>query len=308
MTEKIPFLPIEELTPSFTIAALSEVQDWGLLSSGIPEAWQRSRGAGITVAVLDTGAPDHIDLNDNALPGLNCAGTKDAKDKQGHGTHVAGIIGAVQNGFGVVGVAPECKVLPIKVLDDSGRSSFEAVINGIRIAIENGADIINMSLGSPAKPPQELHDIIKNATARGIIVIAAAGNDGGSVNYPAHYDEVIAVAALSKDGKMARFSSRGDEVDAVAPGTDIYSTYLNNQYALLNGTSQAAPFIAGVCALLLSWSRNTPGVPPIQGYQEMLQRLDDLCDPSGRIGSAGRDGAWGFGIPSFANYMPWRSQ
>jgi subtilisin family serine protease len=308
MNEKIPFLPVEELTPRFVLSALSEVQDWGLLAAGVPDAWQRSRGAGITVAVLDTGAPDHIDLNDNLLPGLNCAGTKDEKDRQGHGTHVAGIVAAVQNGIGVVGVAPEAKVLPVKVLDDSGRSSFQSVIDGIRVAMEHGADIINMSLGSPTQPPKELHAIIREANARGIIIIAAAGNDGGAVNYPAHYDEVIAVAALAKDGKMARFSSRGTEVDAVAPGVDIYSTYLNNQYALLNGTSQAAPFMAGACALLLSWSRNTPGVPPIKNSQEMLQRLDDLCDPSGRIHAIGRDGSWGFGIPSFANYMPWRSQ
>lgn len=308
MNDKIPFLPIEEMTPTFVISALSEVQDWGLLASGIPEAWGRSKGAGITVAVLDTGAPNHIDLNDNLLPGLNCAGTQDEVDRQGHAFHVSGIIAARQNGFGVIGVAPECKILPIKVLDNSGRSSFQSVIDGVRLAIEHGADIINMSLGSPTEPPHELHQIIKEAHNRGIIIVAAAGNDGGSVNYPARYDEVIAVAALSKDGSMARFSSHGPQIDAVAPGVDIYSTYLNNQYALLNGTSQAAPFIAGICALLLSWSRNNAGAPPIKNTQEMLQRLDDLCDSKGRVNSPGRDGDWGFGIPSFANYMPWRSQ
>jgi subtilisin family serine protease len=146
--EKLPMLPEEELTPTFVIAALSEVQDWGISLVDIPDAWKRTKGAGITVAVLDTGGPDHEDLNDNLLPAQNCAGTRDAADHQGHGTHVAGIVAAQLNGIGVVGVAPEAKVLPIKVLDDAGRASFTAVASGIRVAIEQGADVINMSLGS----------------------------------------------------------------------------------------------------------------------------------------------------------------
>jgi subtilisin family serine protease len=150
--------------------------------------------------------------------------------------------------------------------------------------------------------------VVNEAAAKGIIIVAAAGNDGKAVNYPAKYDNVIAVAALSKDGKMARFSSHGGEVDAVAPGADIYSTYKDNQYAVLSGTSQASPFVAGLCALLLAYARNTPGSQPINNVQDMLRCLDDLCDPSGRLNSPGRDGDWGFGIPSFANYMPWRTQ
>lgn len=218
-------------------------------------------------------------------------------------THVAGIIAAAANGFGVVGVAPEAKILPIKVLDNNGRSSYDQIARGLRTAIDQRVDIINMSLGSPSAPPQVIHRLIQEAVQQKIIVVAAAGNDGGGVNYPAHYDEVIAVGAVDKNGNLANFSSRGSEIDAVAPGVEIYSTHLHNNYATLRGTSQASPFIAGICALLLAWSRDPQsGVKPIEGYQEMLQRLDDICyvgsEKDARIG---RFGDFGYGMPHVGN-------
>ena len=213
-------------------------------------------------------------------------------------THVSGIVGARQNDFGIIGIAPECKILPIKVLDDGGHGGFYTIEAGIRAAMAANVDIINMSLGAPFEPPASLHAAIQEAAARGIILVAAAGNDSGAVNYPARYDEVIAVAALDKNGELASFSSRGTEVDAGAPGVDIYSTYLNNQYALLKGTSQASPFIAGVCALILAWARKNNLV--INGYKHMLHRLNDLSDPGGRVGLWG-DRTLGFGVPNFAN-------
>jgi len=304
MTEMIPFLPPEALKAEFVVASLSETTDWGLSYVGIPEFHKLTKGAGITVAVLDTGGPTHDDLNANLLPALNCSGTQTGDDKQGHGTHVAGIIAALQNGVGVVGVAPEAKVLPIKVLDDGGHASFAVIERGIREATAAGVDIINMSLGAQVQPPASLHEAIKEASAKGIILIAAAGNDAGAVNWPARYDEVIAVAAMGQDGKMARFSSRGDQIAVGAPGVNVYSTYLNNQYAVLNGTSQAAPFMAGVCALILAHKRANPGEAPITSTQDMLRELDKICDPAGRV-ATGKDGEFGFGIPSFAN-IPWK--
>jgi subtilisin family serine protease len=160
-----------------------------------------------------------------------------------------------------------------------------------------------MSLGAPSEPPKEIHNLIKEAVSKGIIIIAAAGNDSGKVNYPAHYDEVIAVAALDKNGNLAHFSSRGHEVDGAVPGVDIYSTHFNNGYAKMSGTSQASPFMAGICALLLSYSRKTAGVPLIKNYIEMMQALKTVADDSPFI-TAGDIKQWGYGVPNFANINP----
>lgn len=212
-------------------------------------------------------------------------------------THVSGIIAALENGVGVVGVAPEAKILSIKVLDDSGHSGFSQIADGIRAAIAAKVDIINMSLGAPTTPPDDFYTAIKEAYDAGIIMVAAAGNDAGAVNWPARYDEVIAVSAIDNQGNLANFSSHGDQIDFGAPGVNIYSTYLNNKYAILNGTSQAAPFIAGVCALLLSWNRKNPNLPQIKNMNDMLIALGKFTDVNGRL----TDGKFGLGIPKFAN-------
>lgn len=303
----IPFLPIEDLTPRFVFSALSQVCDWGLMAYGIPEAHTKTKGAGVTVAVLDTGVdPTHLDLIGNILQTQNCTSSQSPLDVQGHGTHVCGTIVAVDNGIGVIGVAPEAKIISIKVLGDDGTSGYDSIERGIRLATELGVDIISMSLGATVEPPASFHDAIKAAAAQGIIIVAAAGNDSGSVNWPARYKEVIAVGAIGPNGELTSFSSRGPEVAVIAPGLNIYSTYLANNYAVLSGTSQATPYVAGICALLLSWSRATPGVKPVSGYEEMLSRLDDLSDPHGRIGVHGKTGEIGFGIPNFANYQAWK--
>lgn len=217
-------------------------------------------------------------------------------------THCAGIIAALQNGTGVVGVAPKAKILPIKVLDDQGQGTYQSIIDGINLAVERKVDIISMSLGCP-RPHQGLQDAIRRAYEAGVILIAAAGNSHGEVEYPAAYPEVIAVSAVDKHGKIADFSCRGDAVDAAAPGVDVYSTYLNNQYALLSGTSQAAPYIAGVCALMLSYAKNNEEAEQIKNSQDMLKVLSEVCDHNSVVAKK----EYGFGIPKFANYMPWEN-
>lgn len=306
MSANIIFLPVEDMIFESVVSSLSETEDWGLIYAGIPEAHKHSKGKGVTVAILDTGASSHIDLNTNIKQSFNSSDMQDYIDRQGHGTHVAGIIAAAQNNTGIIGVAPEAKIMPIKVLNDNGTGGYDNIARGIKIAIDNGADIINMSLGAPNTPPSFVQDVIKEAYDKGIIIVAAAGNDSGAVNYPAKFDEVLAVGAIGADGKLANFSSRGNEVACVAPGVNVYSTYLNGQYAILNGTSQASPFMAGVCALLLSWSRNNSDAPQINNAQDMLKLLDNLCDPVGRIGFEGKQGVIGYGIPQFANFMPWK--
>jgi subtilisin family serine protease len=304
MSDQISFIPVEELEPMFVMSQLSELADWGLVMAGVPEAHQRTKGSGIKVAVLDTGGPNHIDLNANLLPALNASSSPTADDNGGHGTHCAGIIAALQNGLGVLGVAPESHILPVKVLNDNGLSGFDAIERGIRMATAAGVDIISMSLGAAVEPPVALHQAIQQAVAAGIFIFAAAGNDGGCVNWPARYPEVIAVAAIDQSGQIAGFSSRGEAVAVGAPGVGIYSTYLNNGYALLSGTSQATPFVAGIGALLLAWQRANPSIPPIRTVQDMLQRLDDMTDDH-MVFAGTKHGLLGYGVPRFAN-MDWR--
>jgi subtilisin family serine protease len=301
MSEFIQFIPAEDMEAQFVMAALSEVADWGLMATGILDAQKSTMGEGIVVAVLDTGYGGHVDLDENLFhPAIDCSGSATAEDHQGHGTHVAGIICAAKNDMGIIGVAPKAKFLPIKVLDDGGHGGYQAIADGIDQAVALGADIINMSLGAPQPPPDFVHDAIKRANAAGKIIVAAAGNDASAVNYPACFDEVIAVAAMDKDGSMARFSSRGAQVKAGAPGVGIYSCYLNNQYAVLSGTSQASPFIAGVCALILAHTRANPSEVQIKNSVDMLKALSLVTDKTGAfIGATG--GAFGFGVPKFGN-------
>ena len=224
----------------------------------------------------------------------------DGIDRQGHGTHVAGIIGAIKNGSGIVGVAPSCKLICIKVLSDNGHGGYASIEQGIQKAMDCGAHIINMSLGASVAPPDSLRSKIQEATGRGIIIVAAAGNDSGAVNYPAKYPEVIAVGAIDENGNLADFSSHGSEISVVAPGVNIYSTYLNNQFAVLRGTSQASPFIAGICALLLSQDmQNNNGQRTILSIQGMLDALNQICDPKDSPDTDGKieGNDTGLGIP-----------
>lgn len=258
---KIRFIPKEELyfkTNSFQ--SLSQTQSWSHSLIGINELWEVSDyGKNIKIAVLDSGYSEHDDLKDSwCLENCyDCTFMKDAKDYScGHGIHVAGIISANNNSFGVVGVAPKSSIISIKVLDSNGSGSFNYIADGLRKAIDLKVDIINMSLGTSQTPPFIIHNLIKEAVSKGIIVVAASGNDSKSVNYPAKYDEVIAVGALDQNKKICAFTSKDNTLDLLAPGSDIYSTFLNNSYSLMSGTSQASPFIAGLCALIKSALKN----------------------------------------------------
>jgi subtilisin len=304
--DDIKFIPDEDLVVhKVDFVQLSQTQNWGVDVCKINEAWKVSRGKGVKVAVLDTGITPHLDLEGQWNQAFNCTSDPDYTDGSSHGSHVAGIIAATDNDQGVIGIAPECFIIPIKVLSNNGSGSYDFIAKGLRTAIDAGADIINMSLGASVQPPQMIHDLIKEAVSRGIIILAAAGNDAKEVNWPARYEEVIAVAALDQKGAMAHFSSRGEQVKTVAPGVQIYSTVPTNQYGMMSGTSQACPFVAGVCALILAHSRNTPGAKPIIDYVDMLKALDTLCDNTPYL-QTGDAKNWGFGIPKFAN-IDWSS-
>jgi subtilisin family serine protease len=256
-------------------------------SYGIPQLWRTSKGSGVTVAVIDSGIYPHTALKDVVVDYRNFSSDSDVYDTLGHGTHVAGVIGAKSGA--AKGIAPEVKILSLKVLGHSGMGSNEAVAEAVRFATEAKVDIVCMSLGS-SKPDARLHDALKAAHSSGIVVVCAAGNDGGAVNYPAAFQETIAVGAVDKNRNACEFSSRGKEIAVAAPGQDITSTWLADGYATVSGTSMAAPFVAGVLALYVS-SQKSEGNKI--DHAAVLKALSDTCRDTGE---PGRDPIYGWGL------------
>jgi len=210
-----------------------------------------SSSPNVLVAILDTGIDQqHEDLVGQVIDGINLADSPTTSDILGHGTHVSGIIAATpDNGIGVAGVASNCRLLNVKVADDSGMVWPSTVAEGIVWAVDNGARIINMSLLVPT-PLSTLEEAVDYAWSNGVVLIAAAGNEGSSIPvYPACYPEVIAVAAVDADGRLWTKSNSGDWVDAYAPGVEIFSTLPCNDYGYRSGTSMAAAHVTSVAAL-----------------------------------------------------------
>lgn len=276
----------------FTASDIKEIVDWGLALTGVPEVWKKTKGAGVKVAVLDTGvAMEHPDLKNQIIEARDF--TRSAfgvYDKQGHGTHCCGVIAAEENGAGVIGVAPESKLIVGKALGDDGSGQGRDIANAIDWAVVVGARIISMSLGSPFDDIY-IHAAVKRAVSKGVIVICAAGNEGQNTkhtNFPgAIKPESFTVAAIDKMGRVAEYSSSGPEVDVAAPGSDVLSCYPPSGYARLSGTSMATPFVAGVVALVLS-----AGVPI-----ESVHVLRELVKKSAiDSGLPGHDASFGWGL------------
>ena len=206
----------------------------------------------ITVAVIDTGVcMSHEDLDGRVLDnGYDFVDNDDdPEDVFGHGCSVAGIIAAnIDNGIGIAGFAPNVSILPIRVLGPNGSGSMADVAAGIVYAADNGADIINLSLGSFVGSQTE-KDAVDYAVDKGVTVIASAGNSGGSLpGYPARYENVVAVGSVDRNGSRSSFSNKGGDI--WAPGRDVHTIYLNNGYKALNGTSFSAPYVSAMAAVL----------------------------------------------------------
>lgn len=235
---------------------------WGVERIGAPVAWRRTTGVGVKVAVLDTGVEaSHPDLRGNLVERVNIKFPGwPAGDNNGHGTHVAGIIAAANNTFGVVGVAPQAQIYAVKIFDYRGRGFISDIVSGLEWAWKNKMQIVNMSFGTK-QPSTALKKAIDACLEAGMLLVAAAGNEGqkeGEILYPARYPGVIAVSATTQDDNLADFSSRGPEVTVAAPGADVLSTYPGGQYRTMSGTSMAAPHTSGVLALILG-ARNDLG-------------------------------------------------
>lgn len=255
---------VRYVEPDYAVYALVQEIPWGVdRVFGDEEypfsTWTTSTGAGIRVAILDTG----IDENHEDLTVAGGTTTVDdthwGNDGNSHGTHVAGTVAALDNDLGVVGVSPAVDLYAVKVLDDGGSGSVASVVAGIEWAVEQGIPVLNMSLGS-SSDSQTLRDACDAAYAAGHLLVAAAGNSGNppgigdNVGYPAAYESVIAVAASTINDTRASYSSTGPAVELIAPGSSILSTIPGNEYGTKSGTSMASPHVAGVAAL--TWAAN----------------------------------------------------
>ncbi len=261
----------------------AQIIPWGIERVGAPAVWAYSGGTGVKVAILDTGIDlDHPDLAANIAGGYNAIRARSTyDDDNGHGTHIAGSVAALDNSIGVVGVAPQASLYAVKALDRKGVGRLSSLINGLAWCISQDIQIVNMSLGSSGDN-LSFHQSIQAAYDAGIVLVAAAGNSGGTpVDYPAAYPECISVSATDSTDQLAGFSSWG-KVDLAAPGDIVYSTYNTGYYATGSGTSMAAPHVSGVAALYLALH----GGSDPEGVKAALQATADTT-----VGAAG-DPLW----------------
>ena len=277
--------------------AVAETLPWGVDRIDAELVHPYNKGTGVKVAILDTGIDlDHPDLH--VVGNVTfVSGTSSGDDDNGHGTHVAGIVAALDNDVGVIGVAPEAALYAVKVLDRNGSGSWSNIIKGLQWAVDNHMQVINMSLGGTSGS-STLKTACDNAYAAGVVVVAAAGNNGNSsgtgdtVLYPARYDSVIAVAATDSADKRASYSSTGPKVELAAPGSNINSTLPGGAYGTKSGTSMASPHVTGVAALVIA-----SGIQDGNGNghinDEVRQRLQQTADD---LGTAGRDSLYGYGL------------
>ena len=316
---------IEYAEPNHTVKAFSIPNDeyysfqWNFSIINLEKAWDYSTGEDITVAVLDSGINSHgrDGFGLRLLNGYNALISRESRweDFNFHGTHVAGTIGQeTNNGTGVAGIAFHAHLLPVKVLNRMGFGTIASVASGIRWATDHGADIINMSLGD-SEGAQTLLEAIDYAYGKGVLLVAASGNDSSAaelnpVSYPAAYDHVLAVGAVDYTSSRSFYSNGGPELDVVAPGGDLENDVNSDGYAdgvlqetfveylgfsgfaidwnyrYLQGTSMAAPHVTGVAALIKSLH---PAWGPDEITEALIQTAKDL-------GPAGKDDQYGYGL------------
>jgi subtilisin family serine protease len=311
-----------EPNETFKVAATTTVpndplfaQQWPMSQAdgiGAPGAWWTSKGAGAVIAVLDTGADlTHPDLapnlwtNPGEIPGNGIDDDGDGyvddvhgvnvlahngnpQDGHGHGTEMAGAAAGVGgNRIGVTGVAPEAKIMPVKVLGDDGSGNTDSVIAGVQYAVAHGADVINLSMNGP-QDSQALDETLAAARAAGVTIVASAGNDGANrdttPSYPASTPGVLAVAATATDGGLTPFSAYGKSVPLAAPGENVLSTARGGRYEASSGTSIASAQVSGAAALLAA---ARPQATPDQIRDALVSGAHRLSLDSGMVGSGG---------------------
>lgn len=288
MTKELDASPIQ------MVDVVEETLGPGLEEFGIPQLWRFSRGGGVKVAIFDSGVDAaHEDLAGAVVESVNFTDGP-MPDVYGHGTHCAGIVGARVNGRGIHGVAPECTLYSVKVIDDRGRVMYPWLAQGFEWAMARGIDVASVSI-TGQRYDADLHAVVKRAHDAGMVIVAAAGNEGfiagtDSTGYPARFPETIGVGALGLERKRAQFSSSGEGVNIMAPGTSILSCLPGNRYGITKGTSTATPFVAGVVALVIGKIRADGGDATPALIQELI--YENAVD----VGTPGIDKFTGYGI------------
>jgi len=294
-------------------------KQWNLRSINVEAAWDETKGSGVTVAVIDTGISRVPDLQKTKfVKGYDFVNDQvEAEDDSGHGTHVAGTVAqSTNNGYGVAGVAYEASLMPLKVLDGYGGGTVADIAEAIKFAADNGADVINMSLGGGGDS-QLMHEAIKYAHHKGVALVAAAGNaNQNAAAYPARYPQVISVAALDASGEKAPYSNFGAGVDISAPGGSEAGKILQNTidpetgeavFAGFQGTSMAAPHVAGVAALVKALGVQEPDqvFSVLQKSSRVIQ--DDALNyfGAGQLDAAGAVKLAMQGQLSFRDFFRW---
>lgn len=295
-----------------TVNLRADTVDYGMGKLNIPFAWSSAyKGKGIKIGIMDSGADvNHADFKISGGKSFvkEADGYSGYDDYNGHGTHITGIIGGLHNNLGIKGIAPEARIYAIKVFNETGTSNTTDIISGLEWAIDNDMDLVNMSLGFQEHMPA-FEALAKVAQQKGVILVAAAGNDGTSdttkdnVDYPARYDSVLAVSATNAKNERAKFTkidasnkttttypSTGPSIDLVAPGENIVSTFPDNQYSYMSGTSMATPYATGVLALLMN---AYPDKSPDEIRKYAIAHSLDL-------GKKGKDPVFGNGLIQFA--------
>ena len=254
---------------------------------------KKAHGAGITgkgvkIGIIDTGVAPHTDLDETR--NVNC--TKDILlDKQGHGTHVAGIIAMKKDNKGFVGIAPGVTIETFKALDNTGSGFNSDVARAIRLAVDSGCDVINMSLGGGSD--SSISRAVNYAYKKGVILVVASGNESANeVSYPAAYSFCLAVGSVDKDMRKSWFSNAGTALDVVAPGSDILScSHERNGYVTMSGTSMATPVVSGVVALYIEWFKSKNSRKPT-----VAEVFAWIADTAKDLGTAGSDVDTGAGL------------
>ncbi len=274
------------------LQAFGQSTPWGVHRIEADLVWPGGNtGAGVDVAMLDSGIDSrHPDLT--VLDGINFAGPPekegstdpaDWNDNYGHGTHCAGIVAALNNGVGVVGVAPGARLHAVKVLGDDGLGNTSDIIQGLEWCVEHHIRVASLSLGGLGST--SLQDACDKAFAAGVLIVAAAGNTSGPVRFPAGYPSVLAVSATDANDKLAYFSSFGPEIALAAPGVNVNSTYKGGSYAEMSGTSMACPHVTGTAALV--WAAGATSNTAVR---------DTLTGAAEDLGPVGRDQSFGYGL------------
>ena len=285
-----------------SLESLSQEAGWQIDMFDFPEVWRETKGKGVKVAVLDTGvAENHPDLEIKKsmdFVGIGSTSWWDAENEKviapdidyssytpthSHATHVSGIIGAKDNDLGMIGVAPECDIYALRVLNDSGSGSYTDISIALLWCLYNeDIDVINMSLGG-LYGNEDLWGTLKLLYDNEIPVIVSAGNEyydpeyRGYIGFPAQYDETISVAAIDQNSERAYFSSVGPNLDVAAPGVGILSSVLGDTYAAMSGTSMAAPFVTGLVALMIAKHRLVGGKTPLDTVEGIRSHLNKIA-------------------------------